>query len=93
MEKIIKVIANDLTASTSTEYDIRVYPTEENRADLVVDLIVHYIVSNEDEPDKMTVNYAAAFSFIKNVSGEYLEKACTHLDKIVNNSFKSLKLP
>ena len=35
---------------------------------MIIDLVVHYIVSNEGEPDKMIVKYAATYSYIKNAS-------------------------
>lgn len=44
--------------------------SETNSSDMIVDLVVHYIVSNEEEPDKMTVKYATTYSYIKNVSEE-----------------------
>ena len=55
---------------------------------MIVDLVVHYIVSNEEEPDKMTVKYATTYSYIKNASEEQYENSCQILQKIITDSLK-----
>ena len=58
---------------------------------MIIDLVVHYIVSNEGEPDKMIVKYASTYSYIKNASEHYFEASCKILQTIVTNAIKPFK--
>ena len=80
--KIMKVVSNDLEAFTGVETDIKVTQNEAN-GDISVDLIAHLIRSNEEEPDKMVISYAASVSTIKNASLQAQEKACQLMQRLV----------
>ena len=47
---------------------------DEESGNIIVDLVIHYIIENEDESDKMDVTYATAKSIIRNPSSQYEEK-------------------
>lgn len=68
MAKIMKVKDNDATAVAGAEWDIAVTASADDSTLLTVDLVAHYILSNEEQSDTMTVNYAAANSLIKNAN-------------------------
>ena len=89
IEKIIKVKSNDQQAYVGTESGIKVIA--QGADDMIVDLVVHYIVSNESEPDKMIVKYAAAYSRIKNASEQQFEASCKILQTIITNALKPFK--
>ena len=69
LAKIKKVADNDATAYAGVESDI-IVSRDNASGDIEIDLAVHYIVSDEDEGDKMNISYAAAKSFIKNATIE-----------------------
>ena len=71
MSKIMKVKSNDLTAVADAEWDIKLTSDENDTSCILVDLVTHYIISNENEPEKMTVNYAAVKSTINNATTQY----------------------
>ena len=64
----MKVKDNDATAVAGAEWDIAVTASADDSYLLTVDLVAHYILSNEEQSDTMTVNYAAANSLIKNAN-------------------------
>ena len=68
MAKILAVKSNDASAIAAAEWDIAVSASAEDSSVVTVDLVAHYIVSNEEASDTMTVNFAAANSLIKNAS-------------------------
>lgn len=70
MAKILMVKSNDASAIAAAEWDIAVSASEDGSSQISVDVVAHYIISNEDASDTMTVNYAAANSLIKNASKE-----------------------
>ena len=41
---------------------------DEESGSIVVDMVAHYMVSDEDLPDQMNVSYAATKSIIKNAT-------------------------
>ena len=59
---------------------------------MAIDLVVHYIISDEDESDKMHISYAACKSFIRNASLEQQEKACLFMKRIVKNSLNGITM-
>ena len=65
--------------------------SEANNSDMIVDLVAHYIVPNKEEPDKMTVRYAASYSSIKNASEEYYEASCKILQTIITSALEPFK--
>ena len=68
MTKILAVKSNDASAIPTAEWDIYVSASEDDSSEITVDLVAHYIISNEEASDTMTVNYVAANSLIKNSS-------------------------
>ena len=78
LAKIAMVACNDLTAFAGTEKDIEAAWDEQNSG-IKIDLIVHYIVRDEDKDDKMIVRYAACNSTIANPSMQYLDKTNNHI--------------
>ena len=67
MTKILAVKSNDASAIAAAEWDITVSAeNNDDSSEVTVDLVAHYVISNEDASDTMTVNYAAANSLIKN---------------------------
>ena len=67
LEKILKVVNNDTTAFAGVERDIRVVKDSKS-GDIVIDMVAHFIKTDENEPDRMNVSYACAKSVIKNAS-------------------------
>ena len=52
---------------------------DEQEADIKIDMLVHYIVRDEDMDDKMIVRYAACNSTIMNPSLKYIDKTNSHV--------------
>ena len=67
LAKIAKVASNDTTAFAGTDSGIKVYLNNENGY-IVIDMVAHFIKTDENEPDRMNVSYACAKSVIKNAS-------------------------
>ena len=66
INKINMVATNDPRASSDPEYDIKVSKAAPDS--YLVDILVHFVIPNEDEDDKMDVHFAASRSFIKNAN-------------------------
>ena len=47
MTKILAVKSNDASGIATTEWDITVKASENDRSEIIVDLVAHYIISNE----------------------------------------------
>ena len=92
LAKIVKVASDDPEVNAGTEQNIKVAYKFSN-GDIVIDLVVHNIQKNEEEPDKMTVSYAACKSVIKNATKQSQEKACQMLHRIIETSLKDLIVP
>ena len=43
---------------------------DDENGSIVIDMVAHFMVSDEDLPDQMNVSYAAAKSIIKNATLE-----------------------
>ena len=91
--KIIKVKDNDLTAVAGAEWGIRLTADENDTSNIEVDLGAHYIVSNEHEPDTMTINYAAAKATIKFATTQYTDKSIEKLKLTISKTVDKLKVP
>ena len=52
---------------------------DEQEVDIKLDMIVHYIVRDEDMDDKMIVRYAACSSTVTNPSLEFVDKTNAHV--------------
>ena len=68
MAKILAVKSNDASGIATTEWKISVSASKNDSSEITVDLVAHYIISNKEASDTMTVNYVAANSLIKNSS-------------------------
>ena len=77
--------------SASIQYDIKVSMNDEGK--IVVDMLAHRMQTNEDEPDRMTVNYAACLTMIKNPSMEWIDKMNTLLETIITKTLSGWKGP
>ena len=64
LQKIIQIASNDVTASGGIDREIKLIRDEENKT-IVIDLLVNWMRSDEEEPDKMSIHYAASKSAIK----------------------------
>ena len=73
LEKINMVATNDPKASPDPESDIKVSRAGINS--YLVDILVHFVIQNEDEDDKMDVHFAACKSFINNANQNNQDKA------------------
>lgn len=93
LAKIMKVKDSDHTAFAGAEWSIQLTADENDTSSIEVDLLAHYIVSNENEPDTMTVNYAAAKSTIKPATTQYTQKSIDKLNLIITKTVEKLKVP
>ena len=74
-----------------TEYDIKVEKSSESGS-IVIDMAAHIMKSDENEPDKMSVSYAATYSMINNPRKETQEKASELFQRIIKSSISGLNL-
>ena len=72
------------------DYDIKI--SEGNR-EITVDLIVHLIAHDEEDPEAMNVSYATCKSEIRDASREQLETTVELLHKCILNSTRGLRMP
>ena len=59
----------------------------------LVDILVHYVIPNEEESDKMDVYFAASKSFIIFANQGNQEKTLELLRKICVSTLKTIELP
>ena len=91
LEKIEKIASNDATVFAGTESDIRV-TKDSDSGELVIDMVAHFMKTNEDKPDEMHVSYASAVSKIKHASSQQQEKACQLVNRIIQTSLKGMNM-
>ena len=91
LAKIKKVADNDATAFAGVESDI-IVNRDNASGDIEIDMSVHFIVSDEDEGDKMNISYATAKSFIKNATIAQQEKACVLMNRIIKASLNGMNM-
>ena len=92
LDKIRKVASNDLTAFAGIEQDIQVEKNEND--DVIIDILAHYIVPDENEGDRMIMRYATCKSLIKDPNlDEYRDKTQTLLHRIVFNTIRGFTVP
>ena len=60
------VANNDPKASSDPESDIKV--TRAGTDSYLVDILVHFVIPNEDEDDRMDIHFAASKSLINNAN-------------------------
>ena len=82
LAKVIQISVNDLCAFDGTESDIFLTQDSENR-NIFIDLVAHFMQSDEEQPELMNVSYAAAKCTIKNPSVEYQDKSCQLLQHVI----------
>ena len=92
LAKIARVASNDATAFAGTESDIAVSQGGAS-GDIAIDVVAHWIISNEDQSDEMMIHYAAAVGTIKNASVQNQDKCKTFMQRILANTLKGLNLP
>ena len=80
LDKINMVATNDPRASADPESDIKV--SRAGVGSYLVDILVHFVITNEDEDDRMDVHFAAAKGLINNAVQENQDKACQFLGQI-----------
>ena len=73
LDKINMVATNDPRASPDPESDIKV--SRSGAGSYLVDILVHFVITNEDEDDRMDVHFAACKSLINNANQNNQEKA------------------
>ena len=55
----------------------------EESGDIVIDLVAHFMKTDENDQDRMNISYAAAKSTIKNATIQQQEKASQLMFKII----------
>ena len=91
LAKVERVASNDTTVFAGTDYDIKVDKNSENGS-IVIDMVAHIMKSDENEPDKMNVSYAAAYCMINNAAKDTQEKASELVRRIIKSSISGLSL-
>ena len=91
LEKIEKVATNDASVFAGTESDIRVTKNSDN-GEIIIDMVAHFMKSDEDKPEYMNISYATTLSKIKNASIEHQEKTCQLLNRIIQTSLKGMEM-
>ena len=91
LAKVIKVASNDATVFAGVEQDIKVV-RDNDSGDIIVDMVVHFIMTDENENDKLNFSYASCNSNIKNATIEQQEKACELMHRIIESSLKGMKM-
>ena len=88
LEKINKVASSDPTASIDPESDIKVTIAE--RDSYLVDILVHFVIPNEDNDDRMDVHFAACKGFINNANRHNEKQVCQKLKEICDSTLKTI---
>ena len=92
LAKIDRVASNDVTVFAGTESDIRVARNSES-GEVVIDMVAHFMKTDEDRPETMNVSYAAAYCSIHNATPQQQAKAEQLVHRIIETSLKSLEMP
>ena len=93
LARIAKVASNDPEAPNDTISDIKVSRSNNANGDIEIDFVAHFMKTNEQEPDRMTVSYAAAKSIIKNPYEQHKVKVNLLLQKIIQSSLRGMDTP
>ena len=91
LDKINMVATYDLKADPDPESDIKV--SRAGTDSYLVDILVHFVITNENEDDKMDVHFAASKSLINNANQNNQDKACHFLSQICEKTLKTIELP
>ena len=91
LNKINMVASSDPTASPDPESNIKVTRAEADS--YLVDILVHFVIPNEDDDDRMDIHFAACKGFINNANQHNQEQACQKLKDICVATLKTINLP
>ena len=61
--------------------------------EIIIDMVVHFIKSDEHEPEQMNVSYAAALARIKNASISQQEQAQGLMTNLIKTSLGGMNMP
>ena len=90
LDKIHLVVTNEVT-QVDVENDIKLYRGRVEESDIIViDLLVYWMKEVKEEPDKISIHYAASKSPIKLPHPEHEAKMHLLLKRHVNNTIKKL---
>ena len=80
--------------STTVDSDIKVTQDGdgENRT-FPIDMLVNIVMTDENEPDKINVSYAACKSSIRNPTAQQQEKVYGFLLRILQTSLRGMTIP
>ena len=80
--------------STTVDSDIKVTQDGdgENRT-FVIDMLVNIVMTDENEPDKINVSYAACKSSVRNPTAQQQEKVYGFLLRILQTSLRGMSIP
>ena len=92
IEKIQKIVDNDATAFAGVESDIRIVKGSMS-GEIVIDMLVHFMNSQENDPEAMNMSYAASKSVIRNATQAQLEKSCQLMHQIIESSLIGMDMP
>ena len=67
LAKINQIACNNATVFLSTEADIKVTKKSES-SEIVIDIVAHFMRTDKDRPDNISVSYAAAICDIENAT-------------------------
>ena len=90
LDKIEKIATDELEENEGIDYNIKV---SLDKREIIVDLIVHLIALDKENPEEMNVSYATCKSVIRDASREQLEKTCELMHKCIKNSTRGLHMP
>ena len=91
LAKIERIASNDISVFAGVEHDITIEKNNETGT-IVIDLVAHIMKSDENEPEKMNVSYAAAYCSLKNATAASQEKACEFVHRIIQISLKGISI-
>ena len=92
LTKITQVANNDVATLAGVEKDIRVVKSNEN-GEIIIDMVVHFIKTDENAPELINVSYAAALARIQNASISQQERAQGLMTNIIQTSLGGMNMP
>ena len=82
LAKIQKIVDNDVETFSGVERDVRIVKDSQS-GDIVIDMIAHFMKTDEDDPEAMNMSYACSKSVIKNATPAYQERICELMHRII----------
>ena len=92
LAKIERVASNDATAFAGTESDIKVTKNSKN-GEIVIDMVAHYMRTDNDRPNLMHVSYTTALGVIRNATIHQLAKVDSLVREILSTTLKGMYFP